>query len=758
MAKRKRSQERQGFSRPLKILAGSREFRIFLTFFVIYSVFAGYLNWNENSRLDLTMSIVDQRSLRIDNYVNNTGDRALYEGHFYSDKAPGMSLLAVPVYAGYELLHGKPEAPQNLVGFDVTGGFYVFVLLAVILCSSLFGAMSVALVYRTLRYFTGNENHRLWITAAYGLGTLILIYSRLFFGHVTSAFFIFLSFYIIIRSQKEHEDHSLVAGLFCGLAVLIDYTALIAAFALLLLILSGNSWRKDWRIHWKKPAFYFIGVMIFTIILMGYQWQAFGSMFRTGYNHDLIDNETWSSFNNPEGSAVDSMPRDTALLYRAMEKNDESECRAIDAQKLRDRCYMHLAIHRGDAALCAESESNDDVMFCQGLITKDSSFCDDIGSIMYRQLCKEKIDGGFHVLQTVMGRYYYLRDNFRTFLGNLIKILAYPGKGILFLSPILIFSIIGLFLMFREDRRLSLFIMFIFAAYLLFNSTLQMWGGGNSFGVRHMIPVLPFLMLPLAYSFRRFGSKIYPYIIISILFMSVGLADYQQTKDLSFGSLRDNTALFANNIKVLAFRGPVSQLFQRIILNRVDFLPYSNVLLILMLIALVWGDQISRAFKLKRKWITAIALGSIVLILAGNSLLLVKSKNVYPLVDQLEQNGRGWYDKEVLDPFNRSMDSSWISADATIILYNLAGSQDVVIGLPVVNLYRNQARVLSVMVNNNTAKTLNISRRGVYYATLHLVPGKNVIMLKTDNCSTDITELGIPGRCLSLMLSRPRIR
>ena len=63
--------------------------------------------WNGNSRLDLTRAIVERGTLQIDNYHDDpewlTGDKALYNGHYYSDKAIGSSLLAVPLYF---LLHG----------------------------------------------------------------------------------------------------------------------------------------------------------------------------------------------------------------------------------------------------------------------------------------------------------------------------------------------------------------------------------------------------------------------------------------------------------------------------------------------------------------------------------------------------------------------------------------------------------------------------------------------------------------------------
>ncbi|MCA9711949.1 MAG: hypothetical protein KDK70_39300 [Myxococcales bacterium] len=68
-----------------------------------YGYFVGEPAWNQNSRLALTRAMVEQRSTIIDRYHATTGDKSYRDGHFYCDKAPGTSLLALPSYAA---LHG----------------------------------------------------------------------------------------------------------------------------------------------------------------------------------------------------------------------------------------------------------------------------------------------------------------------------------------------------------------------------------------------------------------------------------------------------------------------------------------------------------------------------------------------------------------------------------------------------------------------------------------------------------------------------
>jgi hypothetical protein len=50
------------------------------------------------SRLDLLHALFQHGTLRIDAY-DNTPDKAFWQGHTYSDKAPGATVLALPPFA-----------------------------------------------------------------------------------------------------------------------------------------------------------------------------------------------------------------------------------------------------------------------------------------------------------------------------------------------------------------------------------------------------------------------------------------------------------------------------------------------------------------------------------------------------------------------------------------------------------------------------------------------------------------------------------
>jgi len=53
-------------------------------------------NVQDITRISLSRSLAERGSVDIDPYHRLTTDRAFYDGHWYSDKAPGLSLLALP--------------------------------------------------------------------------------------------------------------------------------------------------------------------------------------------------------------------------------------------------------------------------------------------------------------------------------------------------------------------------------------------------------------------------------------------------------------------------------------------------------------------------------------------------------------------------------------------------------------------------------------------------------------------------------------
>ncbi len=79
-------------------------------------------------------------------------------------------------------------------------------------------------------------------------------------------------------------------------------------------------------------------------------------------------------------------------------------------------------------------------------------------------------------------------------------------RGLFFISPILILAIPGLYLMWRQQpkyRDVVILISVIIAGFFLYNASYLVWWGGWSTGPRFLVPMIPFMIIPLAFVFNE---------------------------------------------------------------------------------------------------------------------------------------------------------------------------------------------------------------------------------------------------------------
>jgi hypothetical protein len=85
--------------------------------------------------------------------------------------------------------------------------------------------------------------------------------------------------------------------------------------------------------------------------------------------------------------------------------------------------------------------------------------------------------------------------------------LLFSAKGLLVLSPVLAMAVVGTVLLYRRGWRAeALTIGGIALAFLTYNSGYWLPFGGGSPGPRFLIPILPFIAVPLAIAYRRFPA------------------------------------------------------------------------------------------------------------------------------------------------------------------------------------------------------------------------------------------------------------
>lgn len=107
-----------------------------------YAYFESGSIWNQDSHFDVTRALVEQHTMRIDSYQANTGDKAFCNGHFYCDKAPGLSLLAAPGWGLTRVLARAVGKDQNSYQITRLGRY-----LAGVITVSLPAAVALVLLF-----------------------------------------------------------------------------------------------------------------------------------------------------------------------------------------------------------------------------------------------------------------------------------------------------------------------------------------------------------------------------------------------------------------------------------------------------------------------------------------------------------------------------------------------------------------------------------------------------------------------------------
>jgi len=398
---------------------------LFAVLLVCYAYFfPRWADWNQNSRLNLVMAIVEQGTLRIDDYYEGhtaTGDYAEYEGHIYSTKAPGTAFLGVPVYWAFQRVVGGEAARWLLgllrgneaVGTTLTEGgsgllpekvhaalaLYLVTLFAVSIPSAILGGV----LYLFLGRFVPSPIPRVWAVLVYGLATSAFPYSGSFYGHQIVAALLFVAFYVsfLIGRGRLGAISTLAVGVLLGYAVITEYPAALIAGAVFLYLFARLRQKR-----WIGLAA--LGGLLPVLLWMAYNQAIFHRPIAFGYEHAPL----WEDVN-------------TAGFF----------------------------------------------------------------SLVYPQ--PEAMWG----------------ITFGSF------------RGLFFLSPVLLLAGPGFYLLARRRAWRPEFLVCLWAvlSFFLFNSSSVMWQGGYAVGPRYMVPMLPFLTLPLALFARWLGRQRWAWALIAAL-------------------------------------------------------------------------------------------------------------------------------------------------------------------------------------------------------------------------------------------------
>jgi hypothetical protein len=350
-----------------------------------------YPGWNAGAHYALVRSLVDGTPW-IDHHLNQSGDIAWVNGHFYAAKSPGLAFLSVPAYLAFDAAgavpatyvtgQGPPGARQVAeraiwqVNLTVIATFFVLLLLIRGTVDRFFPAAGTA------------------VAVMLGLGTMLLPFATAYFSHVVSATFGFAAFVLLLCERRRRSHVVLVAaGTLAGFAVFTELPTAIVGICL-----GGYVVADAPRL--RRALYYLSGFAAGLLPLAAFNWWAFGSPLRNGYSN-----------------AVKALGK---TGYDVIGANGQG--------------FFGLTFPHPHAAF--------DLLFSE--------------------------------------------------------------RGLFVLTPVTLVAVIGLGLLARVGHRREAFLVgSLVFAFVVYNASYYLPFGGATPGPRFLVPLLPFLALPLAAVFRR---------------------------------------------------------------------------------------------------------------------------------------------------------------------------------------------------------------------------------------------------------------
>ncbi len=237
-------------------------------------------SWNQTSHYDLVRALNDDQTT-IDPYQANTGDKVFYKGHYYSARAPGMALFALPFYDALNLVHAESWTNAHVAPPDHPGDEMIYLI--GLWGNVLPGLLLVALVWRVAERYEPGYGVAAAVTL--GLGTMVLPFSQLLFSHMFTTFLCFAAFWLMLRERDGPPSPLLlaIAGLAMGYAFSSEYPTFFAAIVLGLFLLSRRDSLTALGVL-RRGGAYVAGGLVGIIPLLLYNHYAFRSWTHLAYS------------------------------------------------------------------------------------------------------------------------------------------------------------------------------------------------------------------------------------------------------------------------------------------------------------------------------------------------------------------------------------------------------------------------------------------------------------------------------------------
>ncbi|WP_338061558.1 hypothetical protein [Sphingomonas pollutisoli] len=247
------------------------------------------LNPNNATRLFAAFSIVERGDATIDRFQSLTIDKARFGDHYYMDKAPGMTLMAVPLVWAVEKITGGETDTQVIDAANPRLMRFMALRLrvAVALGAALLTAFAAVLLLDLATGITGSPAAGLYAALSYALGSIVWGWSTTMLGHAPVAALLLIATWAIWRGTSGAAElarwrYPLLAGLALGWAVVVEFQAALGGVA----IAGWALWRtRDvaWPVRGRVLAMAVGTGIVAMLPLFAYSLFTFGTLFRLGY-------------------------------------------------------------------------------------------------------------------------------------------------------------------------------------------------------------------------------------------------------------------------------------------------------------------------------------------------------------------------------------------------------------------------------------------------------------------------------------------
>ncbi len=239
-----------------------------------YAYFLSPAATNTISRYDMVYALA-HGGANIDLHASNTINVSYFNGHWYSPRSLGLSLLATPML----VVVGHFFDLDNYAQLTLTQQIALLNAFT-LLPATVAGALAFRRFVARLRPTLANSPLPYVVAGMFALGTLAYPFSTAFYSHMFGGALIFVAFYLLFSAKRRERTawRLTLAGLLTGIAVVSEYPVGVIMLLLCIYIWFAYPGRRI-----QSLLLFGAGILPSAVALAWYNWWAFGNPLSLSY-------------------------------------------------------------------------------------------------------------------------------------------------------------------------------------------------------------------------------------------------------------------------------------------------------------------------------------------------------------------------------------------------------------------------------------------------------------------------------------------